>query len=193
MAFSGFSIPRRDARFNDLNLIWMDLEMTGLEPQLDRIIEMAAVVTDPQLNVIAEGPVVVIHQEENVLLNMDAWNTSTHTKSGLVARVRESTVSEKEAAQIYMDFFSQYVGPGKSPLCGNSIGQDRRFMARWMPNLEQFFHYRNLDVSSIKECVRRWAPEVLKNYQKTSRHEALSDIYDSIDELRYYRKEVMKI
>ena len=184
---------KRDPLFNEQNLIWMDLEMTGLEPQINRIIELAAVITDPQLNVIAEGPVIAIHQEKAVMDSMDAWNTTTHTNSGLVDRVLKSTVSEAEAAQIYIDFFSKYVPRGKSPLCGNSIGQDRRFMARWMPDLERFLHYRNLDVSSFKECVKRWAPDVMKRYVKTSRHEALSDIYDSIEELRFYRREIMKI
>lgn len=183
----------KDPLYSDYNLIWMDLEMTGLEPQINRIIEMAAVITDPQLNVIAEGPVIAIHQEPEVMNSMDAWNTETHTRSGLVKRVLESTISEEEAARIYRDFFSRYVGAGKSPLCGNTIGQDRRFMARWMPSLEQFFHYRSIDVSSFKECVKRWSPEVLKKYQKTSKHEALSDIYDSINELRFYRENVMKI
>ena len=183
----------RSPLFNEQNLIWMDLEMTGLEPQINRIIELAAIITDPQLNVIAEGPVIAIHQDKAVLDTMDSWNTATHTRSGLVDRVLKSTVGEAEAAKIYIDFFSQYVPAGKSPLCGNSIGQDRRFMARWMPDLEQFLHYRKLDVSSFKECVKRWAPEVGKKYQKTSKHEALSDIYDSIEELRFYRQEVMKI
>ncbi len=191
---SGFmpEIPR-SALFNEDNLIWMDLEMTGLEPQVNRILEMAAVITDPQLNVIAEGPVVVIHQTPQVLNAMDSWNTSHHTKSGLVRKSLESEIDEAQAADIYYRFFSQYVSPRKSPLCGNSIGQDRRFMARWMPNLEQFFHYRNIDVSSIKECVRRWAPEVMRKYVNISKHEALSDIYDSIEEMKFYRKEIMKI
>lgn len=192
MSNNGFAVER-DPLFNENNLIWMDLEMTGLEPQINRILEMAAVITDPQLNVIAEGPVVAIHQDAAILSGMDSWNTATHTRSGLVNRCLESKVTEDEAAQIFIDFFSKYVPAGKSPLCGNSIGQDRRFMARWTTRLEQFFHYRNLDVSSFKECVKRWAPEVMKKYQKTSRHEALSDIYDSVEELRFYRQEIMKI
>lgn len=183
----------KDPTYSDDNLIWMDLEMTGLEPQVNRIIEIAAVITDAQLNVIAEGPVLAIHQTQAIMNSMDEWNTKTHTHSGLVQRVLESPLNEQEAQRQLIEFFSRYVGPRKSPLCGNSIGQDRRFMARWMPQLEQFFHYRNLDVSSFKECVRRWAPHVLKEYQKTSKHEALSDIYDSINELRYYRNKVMNI
>lgn len=186
-------LNNRDPLYSDYNLIWMDLEMTGLEPQINRIIEMAAVITDPQLNVIAEGPVIAIHQEPEIMNSMDAWNTETHTRSGLVKRVLESKISEDEAAEIYKEFFSRYVPAGKSPLCGNTIGQDRRFMARWMPSLEQFFHYRSIDVSSFKECVKRWSPEILKKYQKTSKHEALSDIYDSINELRFYRENVMRI
>lgn len=184
---------QRDPLFNDYNLIWMDLEMTGLEPLVDRVIEMAAVITDPQLNVIAEGPVIAIHQNEQTLKNMDSWNKSTHTKSGLYQRVLESRTCELDAQRIFIEFFSKYVPAKSSPLCGNSIGQDRRFMARWMPELEAFFHYRNLDVSSFKECVKRWAPELMKKYKKTSKHEALSDIYDSIEELKFYRNEMMKI
>lgn len=184
---------KKDPLYNDYNLIWMDLEMTGLEPQINRIIEIAAVITDPQLNVIAEGPIIAIHQDQAILDTMDAWNTTTHTNSGLVKRVLESTVTEEMAQEQLIEFFSRYVGANKSPLCGNSIGQDRRFMARWMPRLEQFLHYRNLDVSSFKECVKRWSPEVMKQYQKTSKHEALSDIYDSINELRFYRQKVMNI
>lgn len=184
---------QRDPLFNDYNLIWMDLEMTGLEPLVNRIIEMAAVITDPQLNVIAEGPVIAIRQTEQILKNMDSWNKTTHTRSGLYQRVLDSTVDENEAQEIFLEFFSRYVPAGSSPICGNSIGQDRRFMARWMPELESFFHYRNLDVSSLKECVKRWAPEVMKKYKKTSKHEALSDIYDSIEELKFYRNEIMKI
>ncbi len=182
-----------DPKFSENNLIWMDLEMTGLQPEVDRIIEMAAIVTDPQLNVIATGPVVVIHQDKYILDAMDNWNITTHTRSGLIDRVLKSEINEQTAAQIYLDFFKQYVPAGKSPLCGNSIGQDRRFMARWMPELENFFHYRNIDVSSFKEVVKRWSPGVLKEYQKTSCHEALSDITDSIEELKFYREHVMKI
>lgn len=183
----------RSEKYNENNLIWMDLEMTGLQPEVDRVIEIAAVITDSELNVIAEGPVIAVHQTKATLAKMDAWNTTTHTHSGLVARVEKSEIDEKEATKQLLRFFEQYVPAGKSPLCGNSIGQDRRFMARWMPELETYFHYRNVDVSSIKELVRRWSPCTLKHYQKSSRHEALSDIYDSIEELKFYRQNVMKI
>lgn len=171
----------------------MDLEMTGLEPLVNRIIEIAAVITDPQLNVIAEGPVIAIHQDEQTLKTMDEWNRTTHTRSGLYQRVLDSRIDEEQAQKMLLEFFSRYVSAGSSPICGNSIGQDRRFMARWMPDLEAFFHYRNLDVSSLKECVKRWSPEVMRKYRKTSKHEALSDIYDSIEEMKFYRNEIMKI
>ncbi len=184
---------QRSPLFSDDNLIWMDLEMTGLDPQINRILEMAAVVTDSQLNVIAEAPIVIIHQPDAVLDTMDNWNTSHHTKSGLVDRVKASTTDEAMAEQLFIDFFSQYVSAGKSPLCGNTIHQDRRFMNRWMPRLEQFFHYRNIDVSSIKELVKRWDPALLQNYQKEPKHQALSDVYDSINELKFYRENIMKI
>ncbi len=183
----------RSEHFNENNLIWMDLEMTGLQPEVNRIIEIAAVVTDPELNIIAEGPVIAVHQDEYTMSTMDAWNIATHTRSGLVKRVAESTMDEAAAEEELLKFFAQYVPAGKSPLCGNSIGQDRRFMARWMPKLESFFHYRNLDVSSFKEVVKRWSPETLKKYQKSSKHEALSDIHDSIAEMKFYRKNVMNI
>ncbi len=179
--------------YSENNLIWMDLEMTGLEPQINRILEMAAVVTDSQLNVIAESPIVTIHQSDAVLNAMDSWNTTHHTKSGLVDRVKASTTDEAMAEQLFIDFFSQYVPAGKSPLCGNSIHQDRRFMNRWMPGLERFFYYRNIDVSSIKELVKRWDAAILLSYQKETRHEALADIYDSISELKFYRENIMKI
>ncbi len=184
---------QRSPLYSENNLIWMDLEMTGLEPQINRILEMAAVVTDSQLNVIAESPIVPIHQSDAVLNAMDSWNTTHHTKSGLVDRVKASTTDEAMAEQLFIDFFAQYVPAGKSPLCGNSIHQDRRFMNRWMPRLERFFYYRNIDVSSIKELVRRWDAAILLNYQKETKHEALADIYDSINELKFYRENVMKI
>ncbi len=183
----------RSPLYNENNLIWMDLEMTGLEPQVNRVIEMAAVITDPQLNVIAEGPVVVLHQDEYALNTMDNWNTEHHTKSGLVEKVRQSQIDELQAEKIFIDFFSQYVPAGKSPLCGNSIHQDRKFLARWMPALEQYFHYRNIDVSSFKEVIKRWDPAILSKFQKSPKHIAMSDIYDSIDELKFFRQEVMKI
>lgn len=172
---------------NEFNLIWLDMEMTGLNPQSDRIIEVAVVVTDSELNVLAEGPTYAIHQSDAVLAGMDKWNQSTHGKSGLIDRVKASTVTEADAQAGLIAFLSQWVPPGKSPMCGNSICQDRRFMANYMPALEAFFHYRNLDVSTLKELCRRWKPEVAKSFQKKSKHTAMADIVESIDELKHYR------
>jgi oligoribonuclease len=169
------------------NLIWLDLEMTGLFPERDRIIEVAMVVTDAQLNVLAESPVLVVHQSDEVLAGMDAWNTSTHGKSGLTAKVRESTLDEAEVEKRMIEFISQYVPAGKSPMCGNSICQDRRFLYNYMPKLEGYFHYRNLDVSTPKELAKRWYPKVYDGFKKANKHEALADIYESIEELKYYR------
>ncbi|HEB59508.1 MAG TPA: oligoribonuclease [Gammaproteobacteria bacterium] len=170
------------------NLIWIDLEMTGLDTSTDRIIEIATLVTDSQLNVVAEGPILAIHQEDAVLAGMDEWNTRQHGQSGLVERVRASTLSESDAEAETLAFLRQYVPAGKSPMCGNSICQDRRFMARLMPELEAYFHYRNLDVSTLKELARRWAPTVYNGFSKNSSHLAMDDIRDSIEELRYYRE-----
>ncbi len=178
---------------NENHLIWLDMEMTGLDPERERIIEVAVVVTDANLDVVAEGPVLVIHQPDSLLEAMDSWNRSTHTKSGLIDKVKASTLTEAEAEQQLLDFLQVYVPANASPLCGNSIGQDRRFMARYMPRLEAFFHYRNLDVSTLKELCRRWKPEIYKSFSKTSRHEALSDVYDSIEELKYYREHFLKV
>ena len=175
------------------NLIWIDMEMTGLVPDSDRIIEVAVIVTDSQLNLVAEGPVLVVHQPDEVLGAMDSWNRSVHGKSGLVDKVKASTLDEAAVERQTMEFLAKHVPAGVSPMCGNSICQDRRFLARWMPKLESFFLYRNLDVSTLKELVRRWKPEVAKALKKEGKHEALADIYESIEELKYYRKAVMTI
>jgi oligoribonuclease len=169
------------------HLIWIDLEMTGLDTQNDRIIEIATVITDAELAVLAEGPVIAIHQPEKVLAAMDEWNTNQHTKSGLVERVLASAVDEAQAELATIEFLKEWVPQGASPMCGNSICQDRRFLARCMPTLEGWFHYRNLDVSTLKELARRWAPAVYGGFKKDSSHLALDDIRDSIAELRYYR------
>ena len=175
------------------NLIWIDLEMTGLNPDRDRIIEIATLITDKDLNILAEGPVMAVHQSDTMLSGMDEWNTTTHTGSGLVERVRQSEVDERAAEAATLDFLGDWVERGMSPMCGNSICQDRRFLWRYMPGLEGYFHYRNLDVSTIKELTRRWAPELLAGVKKDSKHQALDDIRDSIEEMRYYRKTVFAI
>jgi oligoribonuclease len=169
-------------------LIWIDLEMTGLNPDSDRIIEIATLVTDNQLNVIAEGPVMAVHQPDAVLDAMDDWNKRTHAKTGLIERIKASTASAADAEQATLDFLRRHVPKNKSPMCGNSICQDRRFLARHMPSLEAWFHYRNLDVSSVKELVARWKPGIMNGFQKKNTHKALDDIRESIDELKYYRE-----
>jgi len=174
------------------NLVWVDMEMTGLQPDSDRVIEIAVLVTDAQLNVVATGPVLVVHQPDEVLDAMDAWNKSTHAKTGLIERVRASSLTEADAERQALEFLAAHVPANASPMCGNSICQDRRFLARWMPRLEAHFHYRNLDVSTLKELVRRWKPE-LKGFSKEGKHEALADILESIEELKFYRKNVMTI
>jgi oligoribonuclease len=175
------------------HLIWIDMEMTGLLPDSDRIIEIAMLVTDSQLATLATGPVLVVHQPDAVLDAMDSWNQSTHRKSGLIDRVRASTMDEAAAERAALEFLGEHVPASASPMCGNSICQDRRFLARWMPRLEAHFHYRNLDVSTLKELVRRWKPEAMKGFAKEGKHEALADILESIEELKYYRKAVMSI
>ncbi len=175
------------------NLIWIDLEMTGLVPERHRIIEIATAITDSELNLLAEGPVLAVHQPDDELAAMDEWNTRQHTKSGLAQRVRDSLVTEAEAEKATLEFLSRWVPPGKSPMCGNSICQDRRFLARWMPALEKHFHYRNLDVSSVKELCVRWAPEIAKGFEKDSTHLAMADVRDSIAELGYYRSSFFRL
>lgn len=184
--------PAVPLRPNEFNLIWVDMEMTGLNPDSDRIIEVAVVVTDPQLNILAEGPVFAIHQADEIMDGMDAWNKGTHGRSGLIERVKTSTVTENEAELALIEFLKKYVPNGKSPMCGNTICQDRRFMARGMPKLEAFFHYRNLDVSTLKELCRRWKPELASGFKKHQKHTALADILESIEELRYYREHFIK-
>ena len=177
----------------DQNLIWIDLEMTGLDPARDRIIEIAVVVTDPQIVARVEGPVFAVHQSDATLDGMDAWNKGTHGKSGLIDRVRASQVDEAQAETMVIDFLRRYVPAGKSPMCGNSICQDRRFLANYMPNLESFFHYRNLDVSTLKELARRWKPDILTGFKKAQAHTAMADIHESIDELVYYRQHLLAV
>ena len=178
---------------NDQNLIWIDLEMTGLLPDHDRIIEIAVVVTDAQLTLRVEGPVFAIHQPDAVLDGMDAWNRGTHGRSGLTDRVRASTMDEASAQAQVIDFLKQYVAKGKSPMCGNTICQDRRFLARTMPTLEAFFHYRNLDVSTLKELARRWKPSLLDGIKKAQAHTALADVHESVDELIHYRQHLLAV
>ncbi|WP_374362463.1 oligoribonuclease [Pseudoduganella danionis] len=178
---------------NEFNLVWVDMEMTGLEPDTDRIIEVAVVVTDMHLNVLAEGPVFAIHQSDETLDKMDAWNKGTHGRSGLIDRVKASTVSEAQAEEELIAFMKQWVPKGKAPMCGNTIGQDRRFMVRYMPKLEAFFHYRNIDVSTLKELCKRWKPEIVAGFKKHQKHTALADIIESIEELKYYREHFVKL
>jgi len=174
------------------NCIWLDLEMTGLEPKHDRILEIAIVITDKHLNVLTEGPVFAIHQRPAILKLMDEWNISHHTASGLIDRVKKSRVTEAIAEKEILSFLGHYIPPQKSPMCGSSIYQDRRFLYRYMPKLEKYFHYRNLDVSSVKILARKWYPVIAKGYKKESKHQALSDIYDSIEELKYYREHLFR-
>ena len=186
------AVQSTPVRPNEFNLIWCDMEMTGLDPDTDRIIEIAVVVTDSELNILAEGPVFAIHQPEEIMNGMDAWNKGTHGRSGLIERVKNSTVTEADAEAALIEFLKQYVPAGKSPMSGNSICQDRRFMARGMPKLEAFFHYRNLDVSTLKELCKRWKPELASGFKKHQKHTALADIIESVEELRYYREHFIK-
>jgi len=174
-------------------LVWLDMEMTGLEPDRDRIIELAMVITNSQLEIAAESVVWVVHQDDSVLDAMDDWNKKTHGKSGLIDKVKSSALSEAEVEAQALDFLKRHVPTGKSPMCGNSICQDRRFMARYMPKLEAYFHYRNLDVSTLKELCKRWVPEIAKGVKKGGKHEALADIHESIEELKYYRANFLKV
>src|SRR5512132_2577430 len=185
------AVPDKNAN----NLIWIDMEMTGLVPETDRVIEIALLVTDSQLNLVAEGPVLVVHQPDEVLAAMDSWNRSVHAKSGLVEKVKTSRLDEAMVESRSIEFLRQHVPEGVSPMCGNTICQDRRFLARWMPKLEAYFLYRNVDVSTLKELVKRWKPGLVKEMMKLKqgKHEALADIYESIEELKYYRKFVMTI
>ncbi len=178
---------------NDLNLVWMDLEMTGLDPEKERILEIAVIVTSPDLAIRVPGPVIVLHQSDELLDAMDAWNKATHGRNGLIDKVRASTVTEAEAEKTVLDFIRQYVPAQASPLCGNTIGQDRRFLVKYMPRLEGYMHYRNLDVSTLKELARRWKPEVYKNFKKKQAHTALADVEESIDELVYYRDTFLRV
>ncbi len=175
------------------NLIWIDCEMTGLDPEKERLLEIAVIVTGPHLTPRIEGPVLVIHQSEAQLKQMDAWNKGTHGKSGLIDKVRASTTTEAEAEQQILDFLKQYLPKNASPLCGNTISQDRRFLVKYMPKLEAFFHYRNLDVSTLKELSRRWKPEVYSAFKKQQRHTALADVHESIDELAHYREHFIRL
>ena len=178
---------------SDLNLVWLDCEMTGLDPEKERIIEIAVIVTGPDLTPRIEGPVLVIHQDDALLNAMDAWNKGTHGRSGLIDKVRASTTTEADAEAELVAFLSRYVPKGTSPLCGNTIGQDRRFLVKYMPRLEAFFHYRNIDVSTFKELARRWKPEVYSAFKKAQKHTALADVHESIDELLHYREHFLKL
>jgi oligoribonuclease len=178
---------------NQNHLIWIDMEMTGLLPETDRVIEIAIVITDNDLNTVAEAPVWVVCQTDDVLYNMDAWNKSTHAKSGLIEKVKTSPWSEQAVEAQMLSFLNEHVPARISPMCGNSICQDRRFLARWMPQLEAYFHYRNLDVSTLKELAKRWKPEVAQGLKKHGKHEALADIYESINEMKYYREHFIRL
>jgi oligoribonuclease len=178
---------------NNNNLVWLDMEMTGLDPVNDKIIEIAVIVTDPNLEILSEAPVFVIKQDDSLLKNMDVWNTNTHSKSGLIEKIKLSTTTEQDVEDQLIDFLKPFVDKNKSPMCGNTICQDRRFMANYMPKLETYFHYRNLDVSVFKELAKRWRPELIGKFKKTAKHEALADIKESIEELKFYREHFLKM
>lgn len=178
---------------SDQNLVWLDCEMSGLDPEKERLLEIAIVVTGPQLTPRIEGPVLVIHQSDALLASMDAWNKGTHGKSGLIDKVKASTVTEEQAQTVLIEFIQKYVSKAASPMCGNTIGQDRRFLLKYMPKLESWFHYRNLDVSTLKELSKRWKPEVYASFKKQQRHTALADVHESIDELEHYRTHFLKL
>lgn len=186
------TLPAPALSRSELNLVWLDCEMSGLNPESERLLEIAVVVTDPQLQTRVEGPVLVIHQPQALLDGMDAWNKGTHGRSGLIDKVKASTLTEAEAEQQLIDFLSRYVPRGASPLCGNTIGQDRRFLVKYMPRLEAFFHYRNIDVSTLKELARRWQPQVADAFKKQQAHTALADVHESIDELLHYRRHFLR-
>lgn len=186
-------IMSQHPRFSEMNLVWVDMEMSGLNPDSDHVLEVAVVVTDASLDIIDEGPVLVLHQHARVIDGMDRWNSATHARSGLIEKVRASSLDEEQASDQLTEFLRSLLPRGKSPMCGNSICQDRRFMARWMPRLEAYFHYRNIDVSTLKELARRWHPEAVRSFEKKSRHEALADIYESIEELKHYRKQLFTV
>ncbi len=190
---SDIASPALTLAKSDQNLVWIDCEMTGLDPEKERLLEIAVIVTGPHLTPRIEGPVLVIHQSEAQLKQMDAWNKGTHGKSGLIDKVRASTTTEAEAEQQILDFLKQYLPKNASPLCGNTISQDRRFLVKYMPKLEAFFHYRNLDVSTLKELSRRWKPEVYSAFKKQQRHTALADVHESIDELAHYREHFIRL
>ena len=178
---------------SDLNLVWLDCEMSGLDPDRERLLEIAVIVTNPDLSVRIEGPVFVIHQSDDILKKMDAWNKGTHGRSGLIDKVKASNVTEEQAQEQLIAFLKPYVSKGVSPMCGNTIGQDRRFLNKYMPKLEAWFHYRNLDVSTLKELSRRWKPEVLNAFKKAQKHTALADVHESIDEMLHYREHFLKL
>jgi|SRR5438105_4595358 len=185
--------PARVLPRSDQNLIWIDCEMTGLDPEVDRLIEIAVVVTGPDLAIRVEGPVLVVHQSQEQLDKMDAWNKGTHGRSGLVDKVKASSTTEAEAELVLLEFIAQYAPKGTVPMCGNTIGQDRRFLVKYMPKLEAFFHYRNIDVSTLKELAKRWRPDVYNAFKKQQKHTALADVYESIDELAHYREQFLRV